>query len=358
MLNSRKITIPLLSVLLGFLVGAFIMIIAGKNPITAYVWLFRGAFQGIERGNLKRLGDVFLQMTPLILTGLSVAFAFRTGLFNIGASGQMLFGGFLAVYIGIIFDLPRIILLIVAVLASSLGGAAWAFIPGILKSKYGIHEVVVTIMMNYTALWIVQLLSKQLIPGHFDTESAHIKKIASLRTNWLTNIFDSSSINLGIFIALFAAYIIWIILNKTTFGFELKAVGFNPDASKYSGMKVGRNIVLSMTISGALAGLAGASYYIGYTNHIPLGRLPQIGFDGIAVALLGLNSAIGVILSSFLFGLMNVGKGLMKINAKVPEEIVQIIIGVIIYFAAASLLIREIIIKVRKRKETKVDNND
>ncbi len=359
-LNKRYLTIiiPILSVLLGFLVGAIIMLISGKDPINAYLWLFKGAFKGMLSGNLARLGDMILASTPLILTGLSVAFAFRTGLFNIGVTGQMLFGGFVAVLIGATVDLPRLILVPLAVLAAMLMGAVWGIIPGLLKAKYRIHEVVVTIMMNYTALWLVQYFSKLIIPGHFDTESQPIKESASLRTEWMTDVFDGSSVNMGIFLALIAVLVVWFILEKTAFGFELKAVGFNPEASKYAGMKVNRNIILSMMIAGGLAGLAGAAYYIGYTDHIPLGRLPSYGPDGIAVALLGLNAPVGVLFSSLLFGLMSVGKGLMSIRAKVPEELVQIIIGIIIYFAAANLLIRNWIVKLINRRKVKVNSND
>lgn len=355
--KQNKILIPVLSVVLGFIVGAVIILLSGRNPLTAYAWLFRGAFQGIFSGDFKRFGDTLLQMTPLILSGLSVAFAFKTGLFNIGVSGQMLFGGFLAVYVGVTVDLPRLILLPFAILIAILGGALWALVPGLLKSKFRIHEVVVSIMMNYTALWVVQALSKALIPGNYNTESAPIKESASLRADWMDNLFNGSSLNLGIFLAFAAVFIVWLILDKTTFGYELKAVGFNPEASKYAGMKVDLNIILSMAISGALAGLAGASYYIGYTNHIPLGRLPQYGFDGIAVSLLGLNSPIGVIFSSLLFGIMTVGKGLMKINAGVQEELVQIIIGIIIYFSAASLLIKTLIERMKNRRKVKVNDD-
>jgi simple sugar transport system permease protein len=171
---------------------------------------------------------------------------------------------------------------------------------------------------------------------------------------WLTNLFNGSSINLGIFIAIIAAIVVWWILEKTTFGFELKAVGLNKDAAKYAGIHVNRNIVLSMMISGALAGLAGATFYLGFTNNVKIGELPSLGFDGIAVALLGVNTPLGVVLSALLFGVMNAGKGFMQASTKVPNELVQIIMAVIIFFAAATQLIRLMIKKVVKVKNVPV----
>lgn len=335
--EKQNIIIPFLSVFLGFLVGAIIMLASGFNPIIAYSALLRGA--GFY-GNIQRFGNTLLNMTPLILTGLSVAFAFRTGLFNIGASGQMLIGGFVAVYIGIKFDLPRIIHLPFAVIFAILFGALWAFIPGLLKAKFRVHEVISTIMMNWIAYWVVYDLVRATIPGNFDTESAVIKSSASLRTEWLSSMFNGSPINLGLFLALIAVFIIWFILEKTTFGYELKAVGFNSNAAEYAGMKVDRNIILSMMISGALSGLAGATYYLGFTNNIKIGVLPPHGFDGIAVALLGLLSPIGVLFSSFLFGFMNSGKLFMQTSARVPNDLVPIIIATIVFFSASNLMVK------------------
>lgn len=349
--KKQRIIVPLLSVLLGFLVGAIILLASGFNPIVTYKALFLGAFAKPER-----FGNTLLNMTTLILTGLSIAFAFRTGLFNIGAAGQMLMGGFAGVFIGVTMDLPRIIHLPLAVSSATLMGALWAIIPALLKAKYRIHEVVTTIMMNWIAVWSVYYFVPKYIKGGFDTESAVIKKTASLRVDWLSNLFDSSKINLGLVLALFALVIVWFILEKTTFGYELKAVGFNQNAAKYAGIKVNANIIYSMMISGALAGLAGATYYLGYSDNIKIGVLPSLGFEGIAVALLGLNAPIGILFSSFLFGFMSCGKGFMAASVKVPNELVPIIIAVIIFFAATSLMIKNWLNKLAKRfvKDTTV----
>lgn len=348
----QKKLAPFASVILGFAVGFIVLFSLGYNPMEGFSYLFQGGFKGLMSGNLKQFGNTLLQMTPLILTGLSVAFAFRTGMFNIGVSGQMLVGGFAAVYMGFMFELPRVIHLPLVVLVAVIAGGIWAIIPGLLKAKFKIHEVVTSIMMNYIALWLVQYGVKVLIPGKYNTESATIHETASLKTEWMTTLFDGSSINLGFILAIIACFVIWFILEKTTFGYELKAVGYNPDAAHYAGMKVNRNIILSMIIAGCLAGLAGATYYVGYTNHIKVGVLPPQGFDGIAVALLGLNTPIGVFLSAFLFGFMKVGGEFMQAMTSVPKELIDIIISTIIYFSAIALLIQGFFKKVAPKKKT------
>ncbi|MDO4799857.1 MAG: ABC transporter permease [Bacillota bacterium] len=345
-----KLSIPILSVLFGFLIGAIIMLLSGYNPIEAYLKMVEGA--GLF-GNLRRLGFMLTITTPLVLTGLAVAFGMRTGLFNIGASGQLLMGGFAAVLLGIVLDLPKVPHLLIAVSAAVVAGAIWGMIPGLLKSLFNVHEVVSSIMLNWIAVWTVYYFVPLLIKGKYDTESMPIRETASLRVDWLTDLLPGSPINLGLFFALGAAVLIWWILEKTTFGYELKAVGFNRDAAQYAGMHVKRNIVLSMAISGALAGLAGATFYLGYSDNIKIGELPSLGFDGIAVALLGMNSPLGVIFSALLFGVMNAGKNFMQSSTGVPNELAQIIMAIIIFFAAAKLVIVKVLehFKKNKRKE-------
>lgn len=342
---------PFASVILGFMVGFVVLFLLGYNPIEGFSYLFQGGFKGILSGNFKQFGNGLLQMTPLILTGLSVAFAFRTGLFNIGVPGQMLVGGFAAVYLGVTLDLPRMAHLVVVVIGAMIAGGVWAVVPGLLKAKFKIHEVVTSIMMNYIALWGVQYAVKVLIPGKYSTESATILETASLKTEWMTSFFSGSAVNLGLILAILACFAIWFVLEKTTFGYELKAVGYNQDAAHYAGMKVTRNIILSMIIAGVLAGLAGATFYVGYTNHIKVGVLPTQGYDGIAVALLGLNTPIGVFLSAALFGFMKVGGAFMQAMSNIPSELIDIIISTIIYFSAISLLIQSFFKKVAAKKK-------
>ncbi|HEY8344623.1 MAG TPA: ABC transporter permease [Bacillota bacterium] len=332
---NKEYFVALIAVGLGLAAGAVLMAITGNNPITGFVYLFRGGLMSIER-----IGNTLATATPLVFTGLSVAFAFKTGLFNIGAAGQMLIGGLCATAVGLTFSWPKPLLLPVVICVAFLGGALWGLLPGLLKAKFNVHEVVATIMMNWIAYWTVYYV----IPGYFkgaylETESRRIPESASLKVQWLTNLFDGSYINLGFFLAIIAVLIIAFILNRTTLGYELKAVGYNRYASEYAGIKAGRNIVLSMVISGALAGLGGAAFYVGYASNMQIGVIPSQGFDGIAVSLLGANSPWGVFFAAIFFGLLHSGKGFMNAMTKVPPEIADTIIATIIYFSATSVLI-------------------
>ncbi|WP_246745047.1 ABC transporter permease [Thiospirochaeta perfilievii] len=344
-MNSEKLRplwVALVAVLLGLIAGAILMLFTGNNPIEGYLYLFRGGLM-----NLERVGNTLATATALILTGLSVAFAFKTGLFNIGASGQMLIGGLLATACGLTLDLPKPVLIPIVIFAGIIGGGLWALIPGILKAKFNVHEVVATIMMNWIAYWTVNYSVPAFFKGQYlETESRNIGANASLRVDWLTNLFDGSYINMGLFIAIFCIIVISIILNKTVLGFELKAVGYNKDSANYAGMNVNRNIVLSMVIAGALAGLAGVTYYLGYSSNIQIGVLPSQGFDGIAVALLGANNPYGALATAIFFGILHSGKGFMNAMTSIPPEIGDTIIAIIIYFAATSMLIHMFLDKI------------
>lgn len=344
---SKEATLGLVAVLLGLIAGAILMALTGNNPLAGYMYLFRGGLMNIER-----IGNTLATATPLILTGLAVAFAFKTGLFNIGAAGQMLFGGLCATAVGLTFPWAKIFLLPTVVLAAIVGGALWGVIPGLLKAKFNVHEVVSSIMMNWIAYWTVYYV----VPGYFkgdflETESKKISSAASLKVQWLTDLFNGSYINLGFFLAVIAVVIIAFILNRTTLGYELKAVGFNRHAAQYAGIRSERNIVLSMMIAGALAGLGGAAFYVGYASNMQIGVLPSQGFDGIAVSLLGANSPWGVFFASIFFGLLHSGKGFMNAMTKIPPEIADTIIATIIYFAATSILIDKCWERWRKRKK-------
>ncbi|WP_404469206.1 ABC transporter permease [Sutcliffiella horikoshii] len=353
----RNGIISLLAVLFGLIAGAILMAVTGNNPVEGYKYLFEGGLK-----NLSRIGNTLATATPLIFTGLSVAFAFRTGLFNIGAAGQMLFGGFCAVAVGLTFDMSRPLLLVMMVLAGFIGGALWAFIPGFLKAKFNVHEVVSTIMMNWIAYWTVYYAVPAYFKGEFlETESKKLPEAASLRTPILSEMFDGSYINLGLFIAAIAVIIFSFIINKTTLGYELKAVGFNRDSAEYAGIAVNRSIVTSMVIAGGLAGLGGVAFYAGNATSIQIGILPTQGFDGIAVALLGANTGIGVLLAAIFFGLLYSGRGFMNAMTEIPPEIADSIIAIIIYFAATSILIdrmiRYFINKKKNRKQPAIVQN-
>ncbi|GAA0448875.1 MAG: ABC transporter permease [Bacillota bacterium] len=345
-MNSNKwfnILVPIISVFIGILAGAIIMLGFGYNPIQGYVALFNGAF-----GDPYFFGETIRQTTPYILTGLAIAFAFRTGLFNIGAEGQVIVGWLAAVWIGTTVEAPMIIHIPLALIVAALAGAIWGFIPGVLKARLGVHEVIVTIMMNYIALYSANAIIRNVLTNNAD-KTEMIAPSASLASEWLEGLTYFSRMHYGILIALFAAMIMWFIIERTNIGYELKSVGYNQHASKYAGMSVKRNIVLAMVISGAFAGLAGSMEGLGtYGNMTVSSGFSNIGFDGIAVALLGANSAIGVVLAAFLFGALKVGALNMPTQAGVPNELVDIIIALIIFFVASSYIIRWIILRFKK----------
>ena len=342
-----NILVPVISVILGLLVGAVVMLISDYDPIAGYAALWNGIF-----GDAYAMGETIRQITPYLLAGLSVAFAFRTGLFNIGVEGQLLVGWFAAAYVGIAFDLPMYIHLPFAIIAAALAGAAWAFIPGLLKAKLQVHEVIVTIMMNYIALHTTNALIKVVSDGGDNTGT--INATASLKSAFFESITDYSRLHYGIFIALAMVLLMWFILEKTTTGYELKAVGFNKHASEYAGMNVNKNIILSMVISGAFAGLAGAMEALGTFQYANVkGGFTGIGFDGIAVALLGANTPLGVIFGAVLFGSLKYGALNMPNEAGIPVEIVSIVIAIIIFFVACGYVIRYFLEKANKKKEAK-----
>ncbi|WP_432665665.1 ABC transporter permease [Wukongibacter baidiensis] len=340
--KNQRYIVPLLSVFFGFLAGAIIMMITGINPIDGYRALVKGVI-----GNPRKFGEWIVASIPLILTGLALAFGFRTGLFNIGAEGQLIVGAFAAVAVGVLIELPKIIHLPLVLLAAALAGALWGFIPGFLKARFRVHEVVVTIMLNYTALHLVNRAIKAL-PGSSNTRTVDIFPSASLSSEFLSNLTKHSRLHWGFVVALLAAFIFWYIIERTTFGYELRSVGFNQHASEYAGMKVNRNIVLSMMISGAFAGLAGAMISIGTFDYARvIGAAEGYGFDGIAVALLGNNGGFGIVIAGLLFGALKAGSSAMAL-AKVPKEIADIIMAFIVLFAAMNYGFKRLLLRLRK----------
>ena len=341
---NREFLVGLIAVLLGLAAGALLMLATGNEVLEGYRFLFAGGLM-----NLERIGNTLATATPLVLTGLSVAFAFRTGLFNIGTPGQVLIGGMLATIVGLTIDLPKVPLLTLSVSAAVLGGALWGVIPGLLKARFNVHEVVSGIMMNWIAYWITYYLMPAYFKGAYETESRQIPEAASLKVSWLTSLFAGSYINIGLFLAVVAVILVAVVLERTVLGYQLKAVGFNRHAAEYAGISVNRNIVLSMMIAGALSGLGGAALYTGYASSMQIGVMPSQGFDGIAVALLGANSPLGVVGAALFFGVLQSGKGFMNAMTDIPPEIGDTIIASIIYFAATSVLIRNLIERARRR---------
>ncbi|AIM17731.1 ABC transporter permease [Neobacillus sedimentimangrovi] len=345
---SKRLTnilTPIIAVLLGIFVGTIIMLASGYDPAAAYIALWNGAF-----GDIYYIGEVIRQFTPYILAGLAVAFAFRVGLFNIGVEGQFIVGWTAAVWVGVAFDLPRIIHLPLAILVAMIAGALWAYIPGLLKARFRVHEVIVTIMMNYIALHVTNYIIRNVLASKSGDKTDLVKETASLRSEWLQSITDYSRLHWGIILAIVCCFIMWFLLEKTTRGFELRAVGFNQHAAQYAGMNVNRNIILSMLISGAFAGLAGAMEGLGTFGYAAVkGGFTGVGFEGIAIALLGANTALGVFFSAILFGILKVGSLNMPLEAGVPNELVNIIIALIVFFVASSYIIRVFLERFSKK---------
>lgn len=340
-----NILVPVISILLGLIVGAIVMLVSGFSPVDGYIALWNGIF-----GDSYNIGETIRQITPYVFAGLAVAFAFRTGLFNIGVEGQLIVGWLAAAYVGYAVDLPKIIHIPLALLAAAVAGGLWAFIPGLLKAKLQVHEVIVTIMMNYIALHVTNATISALSGGGEKTEKIH--ESASLRSPFLESITQYSRLHWGFVVAIIAVFVMWFLLEKTTRGFELKAVGFNQHASEYAGMNVGKNIVLAMVISGMFAGLGGAMEALGtFGNISKMTSFTGIGFDGIAVALLGANQPFGVLLGAILFGSLKNGGLNMPNEAGIPVEIVSIVIALIIFFVASGYIIQVALERLSKKKK-------
>ncbi len=350
------------SILVGLLVGLIVLFLSNSaEAVDGFVIILKGGFSTGAKG----MGQVLYFATPLILTGLSVGFAFKTGLFNIGAAGQFIMGAFAAVYIGVKWTfLPAPFHWIVALIGAAVMGGLWALLPGILKAYLNVHEVIATIMMNYIGMYMANYLIKLYIYDSKKGLSMNVAETAVLPKGGLDYIFynplgsgrDYSTVNCGIWIAIAIAIVMYIVLNKTTFGYELKACGYNPHASKYAGINDKRNIVLSMVIAGALAGLGGGLLYLSGVNgrHIKVvDVLAAEGFNGIPVALLGLSNPIGIIFSAIFISYITQGGNYLQTLDFVPE-IIDIIIACIIYFSAFSLILRTLLprfIKFRKDKK-------
>lgn len=357
MRKNRALVISLIATLAGILLGFLVVILTGRSPVNMFFALVKSITgYDIPTGNYNIVFVLnwFLETTPLILTGLSIAFAYRTGLFNIGAEGQYMVGaGAAAVAALTLGFLPPILHSIVAILAGMLAGALWGAIPGILKAYRNIHEVVICIMMNYIGMYAANIVVRYTLPIDTNTNA---RTIAFPDSAILGKVFDgtASLFNWGFLVAIIAAVVVWFIIEKTSFGYSLKATGFNKEAAKYSGMKVNKNIVTSMTIAGALAGAAGAVVILGTFKY---GRIftafDGYGFTGIAVALVGASNAIGVVLAGLLFGLLKVCTGSLQLYG-IPKEISDLIQASIIYFVAIQYGISMLLDKWETRKQKKI----
>ncbi len=330
-----------LAIFAGILFSFFLML--AFEPSDAFRGLSIILSAGFREG-MSSLGNVVVKSTPIILTGLSIGFAFKTGLFNIGATGQLTVGAFASIYIGVHWTfLPGYSHWMVAVLGAIIVGAIWGVIPGILKAFFNVHEVVATIMLNYIAMYAVSRMVQDFVFESLKSESQSVHPNAVIPKMFLDKVFPDSSVTGGFWLAILAVIIIYIVLNKTTFGFQLKAVGHNKDAAKYAGINEKMSVVYAMAIAGALAGLAGAVIYLTTSGaHISTTYILQPeGFDGIAVALLGLSNPIGILGAGIFLGYIKVA-GLYLQTLTFKKEIIDIIISAIIYLSALSIVFKSL----------------
>ena len=340
----------LMAILLGLIVGFIVMLAAKPGSALA-------GFQNIVFGGFRRIGDVFYFATPILMTGLAVGFAFKMGLFNIGASGQYTMGMFFALYVGFMWDLPSSIHWIVAVLAGMVGGMLWGLAPGFFKAILNVNEVITSIMFNYIGMYLVDMW----IQG-----SSVMYVSNKTRTNYLPADVQipslgipGSNVNLGIILAILIAIILYIVLQKTTFGYELKATGFNKHASEYAGMKGKRNLILTMVIAGGLAGLGGAFAILAPSaiagssmTYEPINIIAPNGFNGIAVSLLGSSHPIGIIFSAIFISHIQRGGTLASLVGYKPE-IIDVVIAVIIYFSAFAMIMNTAVANFFKKRVRK-----
>jgi ABC-type uncharacterized transport system permease subunit len=344
--TSDSLLVPVVAIVLGLLLGAVIMWIGGYDPIQAYSALARKVFH-----KKQDFGETIRQITPLVLTGLSIAFAFRTGLFNIGAEGQFIMGMTGATFIGVKLDLPAFIHAPLAIIAGALAGGVWAMIAGYLKAARGVNEVITTIMLNWIGLYLANYIVGEFLLQKGQQRSEMIHNSASISIKFLQDMFGHARMHWGMLITLLCVVVFYMILWRTKQGYELRMVGRNPDAALYAGVNVNRNIVKAMFISGAFSGLAGAFHILGVFHYQTImSAMPGYGFDGIAVALLGGNNPFGILLGASLFGGLSYGAAGMSFGAGVPPEIIRIVIGSVIFFVASPGIIRWLRAKATGKK--------
>jgi len=358
-LRGGGIITPLLTALLAFLVGGLVVLLTGKDPIATYKAIFDGTglnwfFPWISSDDRivagLNLQQTLILTTPLMLTGLAVAFAFRCGMFNIGGQGQYLVGAYMAVWAGSSFaSLPALPHILLCMFAACAAGALWGSIAGILKATTGANEVITTIMLNWIAIWTGAWLFGLGGPLQNDTQasvpvSSDIVEGAKLPVFWGDPLLQG--LHVGLFVALAMLVVFWVLLNRTVTGYEVRAVGFSPEAARAAGISVSRNYVLVMAVCGLFAGLAASLDVLGWqfrvaTNDIPIN---QIGFLGIAVALLGRNTAVGTMFSALLFGALLTGTSVRNLDPTVfaPElatALTYIIQGLIVLLVSADILV-------------------
>ena len=345
---ESNVLYTIIAILVGFVIGAVFLLIAGISPAVAYGKLIDSVFS-----KPKYLIWTLTYASPLIFTGLSVAFSSRTGVFNIGAEGQFVVGSLAACVLGILLDLPPVLHALVCIAAAAAAGCVWSLIVGVLKVKRGIHEVLSFIMFNWIAFYLSNYVVN--IPAiHKGSGEATKDVLDSARILFpegIRNFLDCSAANWGIVLAVAAGIAMWVIIEKTTLGYRLKAVGYNSHGALYGGINANKSILTALGISGALAGLGGAVQILGMSGRLSqFAAQEQYGFQGITVALIGSSSPIGCIFSGIFYGAMKYGGSKLSI-VKAPSEVVDIIMGCVILFIAISQIFRILFKNLRKKKE-------
>ena len=327
------VLLPIAGIVAALVVGAFVILVVGTNPLTAYANLLDGAF-----GSLHQVAAGLNRSTPYLIAGLGVAIAFRAGAFNIGGEGQIALGGLTATAFGLAFPaLPSFILIPLMIVAGAVAGGIWAAVAAIIKLTRGVHEVIVTLLMNFIAV----LLVRELLSGPLEQPGMGFPQSPMLTDGaWLPLLLPQSSLHAGFILALVLALLMFVVLWRTPWGFEIRLLGHSPLAASYAGVHVGRTFFNAMFVSGMLGGVAGAVEVLGVHYRLIEGFSHGFGFDAIAVALIGASNPIGIVPASFFFGFLQSGAASMQRAIGVPSSIVPIIQGLAIVFVMVSLAVR------------------
>ena len=331
---------PVIAIVIAFVIGAIVVFATGNNPVAAYAALLEGAV-----GDSSAIGRTLLNATPLIFTGLAVAVAFRAGLFNIGGEGQLYIGAITAAALGVSLGFLGIFAIVPILGACILTGFLWGAIPGFLKARFGAHEVITTIMLNFIAINLATYLalnpfgSEGLVPGTDAIDTA--SRLPAIG-------FGLGRANYGLLVALAAAGVVYLLLWRTRLGFRIRAVGLSPGAANYAGMSIGVNTVLALAIGGALAGLGGGVEVMGVYGKMSIPFVSNLGFNGIGVALLGRNHPAGVVLGALLFGGLASGAQEMQFATEVPLDLADVLLAVILLLVTATKLV-ELVVGKRAR---------